>query len=407
MPDVTRPLEVLLLHDSNQLMELVGRDWRGAFAHDSRGTLALLTGEGYLFESNVELELVAHELTHYIASFSFLRQPRWLAEGLATYFQTIEIDPVLGTGLRGKANQLMLSDIGRWGVLPIEELWRWDTFTGGNNANWHRYASAWFWVHLLTNRERPAFDAFLERLRQGEEPRAAWEACFSHLSSEDFARAAEEYLQAGQFSTDFFQLDPLADQVEVRPLPDAEVHAALSRAAAITGDATRARREAVAGVKLDPKNPRALQEDVITQSDPQRRLERARRLTTVDPSSADAWLLLALATEAEERTQALEKSLELEPHRYVALIELASSRSDAARHSEAVALAEQAVALAPFHGNVLSTASDVFFEAGQCAQATRTLRRAIDALTHQAPPAQRTRLRNKLNRYEQCTKPAP
>ena len=41
-------------------------------------------------------ELIKHELVHYLSHMVMERQPRWLAEGLATYYATIEYDEDAG-----------------------------------------------------------------------------------------------------------------------------------------------------------------------------------------------------------------------------------------------------------------------------------------------------------------------
>lgn len=63
-------------------------------------------GNGYVLEDSPDLRLQTHELAHYLSNFVLLRQPRWLAEGLARYLETIHVKP--------STNEVVLGRVSGW-----------------------------------------------------------------------------------------------------------------------------------------------------------------------------------------------------------------------------------------------------------------------------------------------------
>lgn len=120
------PLEVVLFRDAAQLQNVTGDPaLDGTFTHDWAGPLLLMSKTGSMFDSTPQLRLVMHELAHYFAAQSLRRVPRWFAEGLAHYLETVTIDADAQTARRGRANQERLGEVLRWGILPVESLWAW------------------------------------------------------------------------------------------------------------------------------------------------------------------------------------------------------------------------------------------------------------------------------------------
>lgn len=407
VPEPGRKIEVLMLRNSMQVQDLAGANFlNGALGHDWRGPLLVLSGDAYPFGSNADLSLLINALTHYFCTFSFRRMPHWLFYGLAHYYATITIEQGTRDAVRGKMNKEALEAIQDWGALPVSALWEWASPMGQRpRLEWHREASAWFWVHYLMNQQRPAFERFLRRLEQGEDPPRAWEAELGFLGPEALMEAGQAYLREGRFNVAHFTLGEVDEALSERPLADAEVHASLSRFAASLDRWTRARDEAALALSVDSRNFSAQEAAVVTEADAGRRVAAARALTGIDEHSARGWVLLALSLgpeAAEERTAALERAVELDPEQLIALTELARSRSRAGRHPEAVALAERAVELGPFDPRVLAGAAAVFARAGQCDRAVETQQRALEVA---AAPEQRARLQAGVEEYARCTAP--
>lgn len=174
VPEGGPRLEVLLLGNSMQVEDLTATYFvDSAIAHDWRGPLLVVSGGGYLLDSNVELKLLLRGLALHYQSFSFRRSPRWFALGLAEYLSTITIDETDNTAYRGAMGKEQVEAVQHWGALSVEKLWAWDQSSGRLGLEWHRISSAWFWVHFFLNEHRDEFQRFMHALEEGEEPRGA------------------------------------------------------------------------------------------------------------------------------------------------------------------------------------------------------------------------------------------
>jgi tetratricopeptide (TPR) repeat protein len=401
-------LDAVIFESAAQLHELSGDPLLdAALAHDRRGPLLLTGNAGSLF-GVTQLRAMLHELAHHFSAGVLRRWPRWFEEGFAIYLETITLDPDAKTVVRGAAHQERLDQVTRWGVLPVKSLWAWDVEPDRHNGlEEHRAASSWFWVHFFVNEHRPMLDRFMRSLAEGEEPGAAWTAAFGTLTPEVMAAEATAYLARQQTRSQKMDVSQLNTSLSERTVPDAEVHAVLSRAAAATGAWPRARAEARAAMALNPHDLKALEQDVVTQESPEARAAAARALTEAAPGLAAGWLLLGLSLPANDalRGQALEKALELDPQSVTAAIELAAFRCAEGRCPEGVALAERAVSLAPGDARVHASAASVFLQAGQCAKAQVSQQRALETLPHRASAALRSQLQARLAEYQRCSAP--
>jgi len=125
---------------------------------------------------DTEPEVVAHELAHHISWYLFPRQPRWFAEGLAYFVQTVareeQIEPATGTHLvRGERNLsggvgMMPRDFMAWlnvtRVAPMKDLLDWQ---GREDAAAPRYnLSSWLLYHWLWNNRSKQFTQYQARL---------------------------------------------------------------------------------------------------------------------------------------------------------------------------------------------------------------------------------------------------
>jgi hypothetical protein len=91
---------------------------------------------------------VAHELTHVISFAAVHYQPRWLAEGMANFFQTLPLDVDRGTAdvgvppaIRGQPMRMRMADL-----LPVEQLFAWREMTAHEERE---YSTAWLLVTYL------------------------------------------------------------------------------------------------------------------------------------------------------------------------------------------------------------------------------------------------------------------
>ena len=190
------PLEVVVFETAAQLEELAGEP---QVVHDWRGPLLLTGSTESILESSPQFQALLHALARHYATLALRRWPRWFEEGLERYLETITIDSSAKTARRGRANQLKLGEVERWGILPVTSLWAWDIEPDEQNGlEEHRAASAWFWVHYLFNAQRPALEKFMRSLADGTEPRDAWVAAFGSVDPQAMAEAANAYIEKGQ-----------------------------------------------------------------------------------------------------------------------------------------------------------------------------------------------------------------
>jgi hypothetical protein len=117
-------LDAILLHSREQLREFGDRDAPAFFTRDTEGPLVVLTGQQHLFDASPHLEQLNHELAHYLSYYSLLRQPRWFAEGLATYLQTARRFDASQVRV-GEDHPVALAWTRRNGRVRWEDLWRW------------------------------------------------------------------------------------------------------------------------------------------------------------------------------------------------------------------------------------------------------------------------------------------
>jgi hypothetical protein len=202
-------------------------------------------------------ETVLHEMTHAFVRRSIPHAPTWLNEGLAGYWETLEIDndaPEAIVGRPPRLNELIVD----W--TPLAEL------VGGGAARFYdrpkrgpAYAVAWGAVHFLAQHSPDKLRAYADAIRRGRDDLAAWNDIIGETP------AAFDQKMRAVYAAD----QPLAQRVPrpllpafepeaVRPATPAEVRLRWVRVAAMADlDAAglaRWQRQLDAIARLDPGN---------------------------------------------------------------------------------------------------------------------------------------------------------
>ena len=114
---------------------------------------------------------IRHELTHHLSRFYVRTQPDWLAEGLATFFETLVHDRSSGEVLIGLPQPAHLNLLAQQGNLNVA-----GTLSGAlkNQDQPAFYATSWLVVHYFISREREAFARYMRALDGGTEPQQAF-----------------------------------------------------------------------------------------------------------------------------------------------------------------------------------------------------------------------------------------
>ncbi|MBL8958057.1 MAG: hypothetical protein JNK82_45205, partial [Myxococcaceae bacterium] len=227
VPKTPAPVEAVVLRNVDQLQGAIGQsNVVGYWRPDWRGPLIVMGGQSTLTASDRDLATLKHELTHFVSAYHLGRQPRWVAEGLGRYFQTLGVDVEKRLVRSGELERDALAQVQWQGLLPLEKLWRWGP-PGSLPPELESaaYASSWLWVHFLFNRHKGPLKQFFDRLRAREEPRAAFEAVFPNPKL--LYEEAKRYLDLGDYRVTVAPLGEVATGATVKPFSNSDVHGLL------------------------------------------------------------------------------------------------------------------------------------------------------------------------------------
>ena len=225
-------VEVILL-SLPELAEFARGDVRG-FVMDGRDDAKILViaqetgGAGATVRDQPAL---VHELAHYLSSFIFLTEPRWYSEGMASYLAMTRVSADNKTSILGTPNLEYLKYVKTHGVLPLEELWRWDERPTLDDPKTQAgyYASSWLWVHYLLTVHGERLGKLHSAMSRAEDPRQAWEQSLGKLK--DLEEGMVAHATARSYTARSYPLRPVSTQLELKAVPHAEVHAVRARLA--------------------------------------------------------------------------------------------------------------------------------------------------------------------------------
>jgi hypothetical protein len=338
-------------------------------------------------------EKVMHEITHLFVRRSIPRAPLWLHEGLAGYWQTIDIgDDGIVVG-----RPPLLEPVGEWPMLTdvvqsSRRIYK-DDMLGF-------YAASWGAVHELYERHRDELTRFIGALAPGKSQKEAWSAV-------GLTPAALDVEMRRRYVTDvplarklpLPELPPIApDRVEPLPAIDAEL--LFARLATRGGARDEATRHLDAAARVAPDLPslamwRAeLAADGARPEDAPRIWSEALR---AHPDDAALQLRAAVALfESEEHKPAGARDLGV-VDAIVAKLAAHGSSATALALAAAVALeqrgaatalplAQQSVARNPLCVKCLTVLSEARASAGDQAGAVDAVKLAIAAWPNESPP---------------------
>jgi hypothetical protein len=197
----------------------------------------------------------AHELTHLVSAFMLPRQPRWLAEGLASLFEDATFKDAR-TVKMGRWNTSRAEEAFQVGVLSLDELSRWGGLTFDSSETLY-YASAWAWVHYLANHEEPRLLRLFDGLRSSRPLAELMNELFPPAEAQRLHAAVKAYLGEARFrgwETSLRRTPKIEAAVVLAPW---EVHALRSRLHLRNDEAARKDLEVAVSVAPVPLPPRA------------------------------------------------------------------------------------------------------------------------------------------------------
>jgi hypothetical protein len=131
-------LEVIVLRTEQDLQTFAGTTYAGFYV-GSTDTLVLAGETAGFVESTANVVVQVHELAHSVMRTMLRRQPRWLAEGLASYLETTHINASDEVVL-GKVSYDRLMLVRARGRIPFEGLraWRDDSAFRESDVSMHQ-----------------------------------------------------------------------------------------------------------------------------------------------------------------------------------------------------------------------------------------------------------------------------
>jgi tetratricopeptide (TPR) repeat protein len=206
----------------------------------------------------------------------------------------------------------------------------------------------------------------------------------------------------GRSTAQSIELSRVDLQISDVPLPDARVHAVLSRLASLRGDWKRAAEQADLAASMDGNDLFVLEQLSATRARPEERIDAAEKITLADPKRVNGWLLLGMSA-SETREAALKTALELDGSQPTAGAELAVLARSKSQAAESVDWARRAYR-APANARALAMSADVLFQAGLCGEALTLELRALESLPHVQEASIAPKLHGKLDELAACAK---
>lgn len=230
--------------------------------------------------------LVTHELTHVISYGALPVQPRWFAEGLASYFETLQLaeDGSFELGAPFDSLLRLLRQPGGGAsaatVFACTEL---------RCADPPFYATSWALFSYLTNRRPDDLLRYIQRLLElpKDDQPAAWQAVFPDLTPDKLDRILDDWIKTGDLTLHHYKIKLRDLAVTQRVLGDGEILAARAVLRQVTGEQPTA--EVAAALAADPDNVIANMVNMARVEKPS--LTVAQRLTVAHPDDWRAWWL--------------------------------------------------------------------------------------------------------------------
>jgi tetratricopeptide (TPR) repeat protein len=342
-----------------------------------------------------EPESVAHELAHAVSSYLFPEQPRWFAEGIAQFVQTLASKggesaivardsqvrhatfPPASVG--GLPEDFLTFDAGLG--MPGADLINWQ---GEDETESYRIYS-WLLYHWLWNTRGVELNAFQKQLANGDDPQKAW---LSHFPDLDPSNAGQmdaldaelfAYRREGKFV--MAKIEAKAEyKAEYHPVSPGDVRAWLLRLRQEKPQqkeerAQVRRRELAKARAEDPSNPWVLQQQASFEG--KFTPETARAAAQGAADDFRGWYALSVATaDPAEKERAARKAVELGGECAACNNQLAWILATSGRAKEALAFADRALDLSPWDASALETLAEVAVQVGKCPEAVQLQSRA-------------------------------
>jgi tetratricopeptide (TPR) repeat protein len=241
--------------------------------------------------------VTAHELTHTISHAVIRRQPRWFAEGLAKFFETIEIDRRAGTIDLGRGPTYRGEPLRMRRMIPLAKLFACKS-TECTDGSF--YVTAWALFTYAFNRYPQQLAQYEDLLASGTPSEKAWQTAFGAIPLETLEAEMRQWIAHGSHTVLHFNARLKSWPVSVSPLDDADVYAtrAMLRMQFQEGRETEARKLLDEALAIDPTHPLARWLEYKLTEKPD--AEIAKKVIAAHPDDWRGWFILAAATKDRE-----------------------------------------------------------------------------------------------------------
>jgi hypothetical protein len=149
---------VVVLRDDDELAAFSPTGEPRPFAVTGSEPMVVLSAYSNLNPSD---RAVVHELTHAISSSVIQHQPRWFAEGMAEFFETVDTDADSTTADVGVAPSYRGQPLQMGHLVPVAKLLAWRAVSPGERSE---YSTAWALFTYLINGHRVEFRHYMQLL---------------------------------------------------------------------------------------------------------------------------------------------------------------------------------------------------------------------------------------------------
>jgi hypothetical protein len=262
-------------------------------------------GYEYYWEKNANpTTIVQHELGHLLMHALVKDPPAWLDEGIASYFETVDIDEKAGQAEVGRLPKDLVERLTASPMDPVHHV-----VLSAKGTDRHQpgfYLRSHVLVSYLLNREAQRFATYQRVLKQvppgPASHEAVWQKVFGDRSAFALQGDVDNWLASGTLTLTTFRLSGRSLAVsQARLLSDADVYTIRALLfLALGGDAKAedAVKNTEAAITADANHLVGnLMHAVLTK---RADAERARAVVAAHPNDWRSWLLLGIAAKNDD-----------------------------------------------------------------------------------------------------------
>jgi len=244
---------VIALRDDAETDAFMPGDFFAAVASPPNGNLLrepviVMSASSNAFGSD---RVAAHELVHAISHAVIPVQPRWFAEGMAKFYETVDIGSDYAD--IGRAPDYRGQPMVIHHFEPIREMLACKTLACTDYAF---YATAWAFYTYLANAQSDRLARYEAALVQSRDPDQAWPQAFGETTPERLDEDMRQWVVAGKHQVLHFKVAFRRAAIAERALGDADVYAARAfMRYELRGDRNGARADLAAAEALAPDHP--------------------------------------------------------------------------------------------------------------------------------------------------------